>query len=138
MAETSHAAGGLHELATDHIPAFVPLKGETDGLFVAMTIFVLIIILIVGNLYFKLHALPERMAHKSNLVQFQFIAVLSLLALFTHNNVFWVAALLIALVKIPDFSTPLNTIADSVERLANATVAEPKPDAAASEPKPES
>ena len=78
------------------------------------------------------------MAHKSNLVQFQFIAVLSLLALFTHNNIFWVAALLIALVKIPDFSTPLNAIADSVERMANAAVAEPKPDATASESKLES
>ena len=122
MAETSNATGDLHELATEHIPAFVPLKGETDSLFVAMIVFVVIIVLVIGNLYFKLHALPERMAHKSNLVQFQFIAVLSLLALFTHNNIFWVAALLIALVKFPErlassstssrarYNTPVSSI----------------------------
>ena len=138
MTESSNAGGDLHELATEHVPAFVPLKGETDTLFVVMIVFVLIVVLIIGNLYFKLHALPERLAHKANLVQFQFIAVLSLLALFTHNNVFWVAALLLALVKIPDFSTPLNSIAESLERMASAPAAEPKPEAPASDAKQES
>jgi hypothetical protein len=44
---------------------------------------------------------------------------LALLALFTHNNVFWVAALLLAVVRWPDFSTPLNSIADSLEKLTS-------------------
>src|SRR3954449_4234947 len=38
----------------------------------------------VGNLYLHLHTLPERMAHKSQKLQFEIVAVLGLLALFTH------------------------------------------------------
>jgi hypothetical protein len=49
-------------------------------------------------MYFWLHSIPERLAHGSSKVQFQLVAVMSLLALFTHNNAFWVAALLLALV----------------------------------------
>jgi hypothetical protein len=75
--------------------------------------------MVVGNMYFKLHAIPERMAHKHNNTQLQFITVLALLALFTHNNIFWVAALLLAVVRLPDFSTPINSIAESLARLAN-------------------
>ena len=43
--------------------------------------------------------------------------VLALLALFTHNNVFWVAALILALLKLPDFLTPINSIAESLKKL---------------------
>ena len=84
-----------------------------------MVIWLLVIIfMVVGNLYLKLHALPERMAHKRNNTQLQFIAVLAILALFTHNNVFWVLALLLSVVRIPDFSTPINSIAESQQILA--------------------
>ena len=43
--------------------------------------------------------------------------VLALLALFTHNNVFWVAAVILALLKFPDFLTPINSISDSLKKL---------------------
>jgi hypothetical protein len=33
-----------------------------------------------------LHSLPEQMAHKSQKLQFEIVAVLGLLALFTHNR----------------------------------------------------
>jgi hypothetical protein len=46
------------------------------------------------------------------------VAVLALLALFTHINAFWVAALLLALVPIPDFWTPLATMAESLAKMA--------------------
>jgi multisubunit Na+/H+ antiporter MnhF subunit len=88
-------------------------------LLVAMLIFLLAVILFVGNLYFQLHSLPERMAHRMNHMQMQVVAVLCLLALFTHNHVFWVAALLLALVQFPDFSTPINSISQSLEKLAS-------------------
>ena len=48
----------------------------------------------------------------------QLIAVLAVLALFTHNNAFWVLALLLAVVRVPDFSTPLNSIAASLEKMS--------------------
>jgi hypothetical protein len=43
---------------------------------------------------------------------------LGLIALFTHMHIFWIAALLLALIDLPDFGTPLNRIAGSAEKLA--------------------
>jgi hypothetical protein len=79
----------------------------------------------VGNLYLHLHSLPERMAHKSQKLQFEIVAVLCLLALFTHNHLFWVIALFLAMVDLPDFGTPLRRIAGSVEKMAGVP---PEPD----------
>jgi hypothetical protein len=56
------------------------------------------------------------------------VAVLGLLALFTHIHLFWVAALLLAMIDLPDFSTPLRSIAVSVAKMAGAPLG---PDAAA-------
>jgi hypothetical protein len=58
-----------------------------------------------------------------------------LLALFTHNHAFWIAGLLLALVPpLPDFLTPLTSIARSLHRMSRspeATAAPPLPPAAA-------
>jgi hypothetical protein len=104
--------------APHHLPFFITAPEQTDVLLVAMLIFLLAVILFVGNLYFQLHSLPERMAHRMNHMQMQVIAVLCLLALFTHNHVFWIAALLLALLELPDFSTPINSISQSLEKLS--------------------
>ena len=58
------------------------------------------------------------MAHKSQKFQFEIVAVLGLLALFTHNHLFWVIGLFLAMIDLPDFSTPLRRIAGSVEKMA--------------------
>jgi hypothetical protein len=44
--------------------------------------------------------------------------VLGLLALFTHNHLFWVIGLFLAMIDLPDFGTPLRRIAGSVEKIA--------------------
>ncbi len=88
---------------------------------VVMGIFLVAVILWVGTLYWKLHSLPERMAHKSQKLQFEIVAVLGLISLFTHMHIFWVAGLLLAMIDLPDFGTPLRAIAGSVERIADAT-----------------
>src|SRR5260370_40693278 len=75
-------------------------------------------VLAVGNLYLHLHTLPERMAHKSQKLQFEIVAVLGLLALFTHNHLFWGIGLFLAMVDLPDFGTPLRRIAGSVDKIA--------------------
>lgn len=111
-------AEAIHESAPHYLPAFIAGPGETDVLFVVVTTTLIAIVLMVGNFYFKLHALPEKMAHRANSAQLQLIGVLALLAMFTHNNVFWVAALLIAAFRVPDFSTPLNAIARSIDDLS--------------------
>jgi len=108
----------LHPAAPHHLPAFITAPGDTDILMVAMAIVLVGSILMVGNLYLHLHTLPERMAHKSQKLQFEIVAVLCLLALFTHIHLFWVIGLLLAMVDLPDFGTPLRRIAGSVEKIA--------------------
>ena len=108
----------LHPSAIHHVPAFITAPGETDVLFGVTGLFVLLAVIGLGVFYFKLHALPEQMAHRGQKVQFEIVAVLGLLALFTHNHVFWIAGLLLALVPLPDFVTPLSSMARSLERIA--------------------
>ncbi len=109
----------VHPLAPHELPAFITAPGETDTLMVAMGLLLLVAILAVGNIFLRIHTLPERMAHKSQKLQFEIVAVLGLLALFTHVHLFWVAGLLLAMIDLPDFSTPLRMIAGSVEKIAD-------------------
>lgn len=102
-----------------HLPFYIAKPGETDVLMIVMGIFLILALLGVGNIYLRLHSLPERMAHKSQKLQFEIVAVLGLISLFTHIHIFWIAGLLLALVDLPDFSTPLSRIAGSVEKIAD-------------------
>ena len=113
----------LHPLASHHLPFFITPPGETDVLFVIMAIVLIGAVLGVGVFFFWLHSLPERMVH--NKIQFDIVAVLALLSLFTHQHAFWVAALLIALIDLPKFSLPdfsglLERIAGSLEAIATS------------------
>ena len=111
-------AATINPAAPHHLPAFIAAPGETDVLMVVMAVFLVIAVLAVGLLFLRLHTLPERMAHKSHKLQFEIVAVLGLLALFTHMHIFWVAGLLLALIDIPDFGWPLRRIAGSLEKIA--------------------
>ena len=111
--------GEMHSLAPHTLPPYIGAADGSDSLFTAVVWLLIILFMVIGNFYLKLHALPERMAHKQNNTQLQFIAVLAILALFTHNNTFWVLALLLSVVRIPDFSTPINSIADSLKVLVD-------------------
>jgi hypothetical protein len=117
----------LHPLAPHALPAFIARPGEGDTLMVVMAVVLVASILGAGVVYLVLHSLPERMAHGGRKAQFQIVAVLGLLALITHQNLFWVAALLLALVDIPDLSGPVRRIADALERMASRRRAEPPP-----------
>ncbi len=108
----------LHEAAPHHLPFFITAPGQTDVLMVVMAIVLVLSVLGIGVFFFWLHSLPERMVH-------DIVAVLALLSLFTHIHAFWVAALLLALVRFPDFSSwdlrkPLNQMAVSLDRIATA------------------
>ena len=117
----------LHPAAPHHLPGFITAPGDTDTLMVVVGIFLIGAVLMVGIFYLHLHTMPERMAHKSQKLQFEIVAVLGLLALFTHNHLFWVIGLFLAMIDLPDFSTPLRRIAGSVEKMAGVP---PEPDAA--------
>ena len=104
-----------------HLPFYIAKPGETDVLMIVTAIFLIAAVLGAGNLYLRLHSLPEQKAHKSQKLQFEIVAVLGLLALFTHIHLFWIAALLLALIDLPDFGTPLRSIAGSVEKIADSS-----------------
>jgi len=108
----------LHPAASHHLPSFITAPGETDVLMIVMSLVLVLSILLFGVLFFRLHTMPERMAHRSHKLQFEIVAVLGLLALFTHIHLFWVAGLLLALIDIPDFGGSLSRIAGSTEKLA--------------------
>jgi hypothetical protein len=105
-------------VAIGHLPGFAPVPGQVDILYVVVVVFVLVMILVIGNLYFRLHALPEQMAHRANRIQFEIVAILALISLFTHNTLFWIAALLLAFIEFPDISTPSASISRSLENLS--------------------
>ena len=124
----------LHPMTPHDLPFYIVKPGETDVLMIVTGIFLVVTLLGVGNIYLKLHSLPERMAHKSQKLQFEVVAVLGLISLFTHMHIFWIAGLLLALVDLPDFSTPLSSIAGSVEKIADNSDGEPKETSATFEP----
>jgi hypothetical protein len=111
-------ADSLNPAAPHHLPIFITAPGDTDVLMVVTAIILLASVVAFGVLFLRLHTLPERMAHKSQKIQFEIVAVLGLLALFTHIHAFWVAGLLLALIELPDVGSFLGRIAGSVEKIA--------------------
>ena len=114
----------INPAAPHALPGFITAPGETDTFLVVMAIFLVVVVLAVGLLFLRLHTLPERMAHRSQKLQFEIVAVLGLIALFTHIHLFWVAGLILALIDLPDFGTPLRRIAGSVEKIAGLPAGE--------------
>lgn len=106
------------------MPFFITPPGETDVLFNITLWFVVACIVLTGVVFLTIHSLPERMAHKSKKVLLDLIALLCLLALLTHNHFFWFAAIVLAFIDIPDFLTPVNSIANSMESIAGQEAGE--------------
>ena len=114
----------LHPAAPHDLPAFIAAPGNTDVLMIVMAVVLILAVLAVGLLFLRLHTLPERIAHRSHKLQFEIVAVLGLLALFTHIHAFWVAGLLLALIDLPDLGWPLRRMAGSLERIAGLSPGE--------------
>src|SRR5262245_17477123 len=108
----------IHASANHHLPIFITAPGHTDVLMVVTAAFLLVAVVAFGLLFFRLHSLPERMAHRGHKLQLEIVAVLCLISLFTHIHAFWIAALLLALVQLPDLSGWMNRIAGGVEQIA--------------------
>jgi hypothetical protein len=108
----------LHATATQHLPFFITPPGATDVLLVITAVLLVLAVFGFGILFLRLHTLPERVAHKAHKIQFEIVAILGLLALFTHMHIFWVAGLLLAFIDVPDFGGFLGRIAGSVEKMA--------------------
>ncbi|MFO1148790.1 MAG: hypothetical protein U1E62_10475 [Alsobacter sp.] len=111
-------ADKIHPAAPHVLPSFLPGPDGGDTLLVVIGCFLLFSVFFVGVLFLRLHTLPERMAHKSEKLQFEIVAVLGLIALFTHMHIFWIAGLLLAMIDLPDFASPLGRMARALEKLA--------------------
>ena len=90
-------AESLHPAATHHLPSFITSPGETDVLMVVMAI-------TSGAWRSRIRhsvssdTLSARAhAHRGHKLQFEIVAVLCLISLFTHMHIFWIAGLLLAL-----------------------------------------
>ena len=88
-------------IATHNLPFFITAPGDTDVLFNVTLVFVVASIVLTGVIF----------------------ALLCLLALLTHEHLFWFAAILLAFIDIPDFLTPFKSIASSVETIAGQEAA---------------
>ena len=131
-------SGQIHPLAPHELPGFIGAADGSDPLFTAVVLIVIAMVLGIGVFYLKLHAIPEQLAHKHGNTQSQLIMVLALLALFTHNNIFWVAALILALIKFPDLVTPLNDISSSLSKMTQSDDSGSSEEVTAAETTPQS
>ena len=114
----------INPVASHNLPIFITPPGQTDVLMVITGVFLLVAVVAFGLLFLRLHSLPERMAHRGHKLQFEIVAVMCLIALFTHIHAFWIAALLLALVDIPDLGAWMTRIAGGVDRIAGIKSAE--------------
>jgi hypothetical protein len=105
-------------IATHHLPFFITEPGQTDVLFHIVGWFVLGSVVGLGVIFFTIHTLPERMAHRTKKVQLDIVAILGLIALFTNEHIYWIAALILAFIDLPDFLTPIMRIASAAEKIA--------------------
>src|SRR3954464_13558252 len=112
------ASESIHPVAVEHLPTFITPPGETDVLMVTMAGILLLAVLGFGVFFFRLHSLPEHIAHKTHKIQADLVAVLCLISLFTHMHIFWIIGLVLAMIEMPDFGNPLKRIAGSAEKLA--------------------
>ena len=117
----------INPAAPHHLPIFITAPGSTDVLMIITGVLLLAAVVGFGVLFFWLHSLPERIAHKGDKLQMEIVAVLCLISLFTHIHLFWIVGLLLALIDIPNFGGWMGRIARSTETIAGITAPEETP-----------
>lgn len=90
----------LSEEALAVMPFWVSGPGQTDGFMWTVGVVLVAVLIGFGALYFTIQAIPDRMATGAQKVQMQLVGMLGLVSLFTMNNAFWIAAILIAAVPL--------------------------------------
>ena len=80
-------ATGMNLAAPHHLPAFIIAPGESGVFLNGAAVFLVVMVLMPGSVYFRLHALPEHMAHRNaNKLQSEVVAAPALLALFSGRH----------------------------------------------------
>jgi hypothetical protein len=98
----------------DHLPFYITGPGESDILFTAVAISLIAIVVGSGALYLTIQHIPDRIAKGTSKAQMQLVGLLALISLFTMNNLYWIAAILLAANRIPHFIAPHTDIARSL------------------------
>ena len=101
----------LPKVVYEDLPFYITAPGETDVLFGAVSIVLVAVVIGFGALYFTIQSIPDRMVEGAGKAQMQVVGLLGLISLFTMNNLYWIAAILLAAIRIPDLLTPLKDIA---------------------------
>ena len=114
--EPTKMDGMNQNVSIDALPFFVTAPGHTDGLLVVVALSLVLVVLGLGLLYFRIQAWPDRLAKGATKVQLQIVGILGLISLFTFNNLYWVAGLILASIRFPDFVTPLKDIAKAMSK----------------------
>lgn len=110
----------MHPMAPAHLPSFAPGMDGSDGMLFNTGVFLVIAISCIGILIFMIHAIPEKVAHRSRKAQMEIVSVLCLLSLLSHNHIFWVIGLFLAFVDFPKLGEPFSRIALALERIGDA------------------
>lgn len=108
----------VNDALDKNLPIFITAPGEADWLFICVVVFVVFLVLALGVIYLSLHSIPEGMVKKTNTTQFQLVAILALLALFTNEHIYWIAALLLATFQLPDYGAMLDSMTKSLSIIA--------------------
>jgi len=109
-----------HPPSPTHLPWFITEPGQTDTLMVFTGLFLLLFIVAMGTLIFRIVYLPEQMVAKEEKAKYEVVAVLCVLAMFSPGHLFWIAALLLAMTDIPEFTPVFQRIAGAVRRIAQS------------------
>jgi multisubunit Na+/H+ antiporter MnhF subunit len=108
----------MDKVNQDLLPFFITAPGESDLLFTVVTIFLILVVLGFGAMYFTIQAIPDRLVEGTSKAQMQLVGILGLVSLFTMNNIYWVAALLLAAIRIPDIVTPFRSMSRSQKKIS--------------------
>jgi hypothetical protein len=114
MVETRNAA------FTGHLPWFMTEPGQSDTLLVLTGIFCVWFIATMGVLILRLFYMPIETVPQEQKAKYEVVAALCLIAMFTPGNYLWIAALLVALIDIPDFTPLFQRMADAARRIARS------------------
>lgn len=102
----------------DDLPFFITGPDGTDIMFGLVTLVLILVLVGFGALYFTIQSIPDRMVDGTNKTQLQIVGILGLISLVTFNNAFWVAGLLLAAVRLPDFTKPVQDLSSIRKSLA--------------------
>jgi hypothetical protein len=83
-------------------------------------VFLVLFTVMMGVLMLRLLYLPSKMVPQEQKAKYEVVATLCLLAMFAPGNFLWIAALLVAMIDIPDFTPLLQRIAEAVRRIAQS------------------